>query len=50
MGCSSDAQAGNIPKAGGKGQEEVLKLIEDNPVMVFSKSWCPFCKKTKNLL
>ncbi|XP_037086398.1 thioredoxin reductase 1, cytoplasmic-like isoform X2 [Pollicipes pollicipes] len=26
------------------------KFINDNKVAVFSKSWCPFCEKVKNLL
>lgn len=25
-------------------------LIDDNAVMVFSKSYCPYCKTTKGLL
>ena len=25
------------------------KLINDNDVMIFSKSWCPFCKKVRSL-
>jgi len=25
-------------------------IINDNPVAVFSKSWCPYCKATKALL
>jgi len=28
-------------------KEAVTKAIEENSVMVFSKSWCPFCKKLK---
>ena len=28
----------------------MLKLIEENPVLIFSKSYCPFCDQTKNLL
>eukprot|EP00850_Spirogloea_muscicola_P015703 SM000123S25815 [mRNA] locus=s123:54828:55508:+ [translate_table: standard] len=30
-------------------QEKAKSLITDNPVMVFSKSYCPFCKKVKEL-
>jgi glutaredoxin 3 len=26
------------------------KLIDDNAVVVFSKSYCPYCKQTKNTL
>ena len=25
-------------------------MINENAVVVFSKTWCPFCKETKNLL
>ena len=25
-------------------------LIDENPVMVFSKSYCPYCRATKQLL
>eukprot|EP00271_Cylindrocystis_brebissonii_P015710 TRINITY_DN38690_c0_g1_i1.p3 TRINITY_DN38690_c0_g1~~TRINITY_DN38690_c0_g1_i1.p3 ORF type:complete len:103 (+),score=28.45 TRINITY_DN38690_c0_g1_i1:343-651(+) len=25
-------------------------LVDENSLMVFSKSWCPFCKKVKALL
>ena len=30
--------------------EIVREYISDNTVMVFSKSYCPFCKRTKELL
>lgn len=26
------------------------QIIQDNPVAVFSKSYCPYCKATKSLL
>ena len=26
------------------------QLIDENPVVVFSKSYCPYCKQTKNTL
>eukprot|EP00029_Vermamoeba_vermiformis_P012116 TRINITY_DN692_c0_g1_i1.p1 TRINITY_DN692_c0_g1~~TRINITY_DN692_c0_g1_i1.p1 ORF type:complete len:141 (+),score=29.74 TRINITY_DN692_c0_g1_i1:32-454(+) len=29
--------------------ETVQTLINENPVMVFSKSYCPYCTKVKNL-
>ena len=29
---------------------KVQELIDNNVVMVFSKSWCPFAAKTKQLL
>eukprot|EP01134_Creolimax_fragrantissima_P001691 CFRG1691T1 len=31
-------------------RERVEKLIAENTVMVFSKSYCPYCTKTKQLL
>ena len=31
-------------------QNQVQELISANKVMVFSKSYCPFCTKTKDLL
>lgn len=30
--------------------EIVQETIEKNPVVVFSKSYCPYCTKTKQLL
>ncbi|KAK9478347.1 thioredoxin-like protein [Lipomyces japonicus] len=27
---------------------EIKTLIEENPVIVFSKSYCPYCKATKS--
>jgi len=36
--------SGDDPKAA------VSQLVKDNSVMVFSKSWCPFCKKLKKAL
>jgi len=31
-------------------KDKAQKLIDDNSVMVFSKSYCPYCKATKALL
>ena len=31
-------------------REFVEVTIKDNKVVVFSKSWCPYCKKTLDLL
>jgi thiol-disulfide isomerase/thioredoxin len=31
-------------------KETVKAYIEQNPVMVFSKSYCPYCDQTKKLL
>ena len=31
-------------------EQKVQALINENPVMIFSKSYCPFCKQTKDLL
>ncbi|CAF5125185.1 unnamed protein product, partial [Rotaria sp. Silwood1] len=28
----------------------VEKYINENDVMIFSKSWCPYCKKIKQAL
>ena len=28
-------------------KEAVSKFVKENSVMIFSKSWCPFCKKLK---
>ncbi|KAJ6788747.1 hypothetical protein PWT90_07974 [Aphanocladium album] len=30
--------------------QKAQKLIDENPVMIFSKSYCPYCKATKSLL
>ncbi|KAH6975273.1 putative glutaredoxin Grx1 [Ilyonectria robusta] len=30
--------------------KKVQQLINDNPVVVFSKSYCPYCKETKRAL
>ena len=31
-------------------EQKVQDLIDQNPVMIFSKSYCPFCTKTKDML
>ncbi|KAI4156744.1 MAG: hypothetical protein LQ340_000001 [Diploschistes diacapsis] len=31
-------------------KEKAQKIIDDNPVAVFSKSYCPYCRATKQLL
>lgn len=31
-------------------KEKVEALIQENPVMVFSKSYCPYCRSTKGTL
>ncbi|GAQ87081.1 hypothetical protein KFL_003300040 [Klebsormidium nitens] len=37
-------------KASGSGiVEEVKKKNEENPVIVYSKSWCPYCSQVKGL-
>jgi len=33
-----------------KYQEQVKSLVAEHPVMVFSKSYCPFCRETKRTL
>eukprot|EP00466_Bigelowiella_natans_P021106 jgi/Bigna1/81968/fgenesh1_pg.86_\ len=30
-------------------QDEILKSVKDNQVMIYSKSYCPFCVKVKDL-
>ena len=29
---------------------KVQSIIDENPVAVFSKSYCPYCRQTKQLL
>ncbi len=31
-------------------QKKAQQLIDDNGVMVFSKSYCPYCRNTKRIL
>ncbi|OAQ98325.1 hypothetical protein LLEC1_04705 [Akanthomyces lecanii] len=38
------------PEAVAMASQKAQKLIDENPVMVFSKSYCPYCKATKSLL
>ncbi|KAK9336937.1 thioredoxin-like protein [Lipomyces starkeyi] len=33
-----------------KYQTQVKELVSANPVMVFSKSWCPYCRQAKQTL
>ncbi|KAK9380063.1 thioredoxin-like protein [Kockiozyma suomiensis] len=33
-----------------KYQEQVKELVAGNPVIVFSKSWCPYCRQAKTTL
>lgn len=40
---------GPLPGPGGGAAEAVDKFIADNKVMIFSKSYCPFCKKVKEI-
>ncbi|KIK68967.1 hypothetical protein GYMLUDRAFT_34997 [Collybiopsis luxurians FD-317 M1] len=37
-------------KRGMKWEEELWRLNEEYPVVVFSKTWCPYSRKTKQLL
>ena len=32
------------------GEEQFKKILEDNKVVVFSKSWCPFCRQAISIL
>jgi len=31
-------------------KDKAQKIIDDNKVVVFSKSWCPYCRASKSLL
>ena len=31
-------------------KSKAQQIIDENPVVVFSKSYCPYCKATKSLL
>ncbi|KAK9367350.1 thioredoxin-like protein [Lipomyces kononenkoae] len=31
-------------------QTQVKELVSGNPVIVFSKSWCPYCRQAKQTL
>ncbi|KAK9385993.1 thioredoxin-like protein [Lipomyces mesembrius] len=33
-----------------KYQTQVKELVSANPVLVFSKSWCPYCRQAKQTL
>ncbi|CAG8451228.1 10573_t:CDS:2 [Funneliformis mosseae] len=34
-----------------KGVKDLVeKLIKENPIMIFSKSYCPYCKRAKGVL
>ena len=46
MGCESSAESTNSIEAAGQ-ENEVERLINEHPVMVFSKSYCPHCNKAK---
>lgn len=43
-----------MPPTGSQSAEETLRLVEkyisDNDVMIFAKSWCPYCKKIRQAL
>lgn len=38
------------PSTMAEASKKVQQLINDNPVVVFSKSYCPYCKETKRAL
>eukprot|EP00933_Yihiella_yeosuensis_P031938 TRINITY_DN2552_c1_g2_i1.p1 TRINITY_DN2552_c1_g2~~TRINITY_DN2552_c1_g2_i1.p1 ORF type:complete len:386 (-),score=108.22 TRINITY_DN2552_c1_g2_i1:32-1189(-) len=42
--ATRDSRIKGIAEAG----KEVEALIKQHPVVVFSKEWCPFCRKAKN--
>jgi len=31
-------------------QPEVESIIQNNPIVIFSKSYCPYCKRAKGLI
>ncbi|GFR89873.1 hypothetical protein ElyMa_000804100 [Elysia marginata] len=39
-----------MPPIGDNAKKEVQKIIEDHELVVFSKSWCPFCTKVSSTL
>ena len=52
MGCNGSTAAGGAKKPKVEDSPEAKKVvdwIEGNVVMIFSKSYCPFCNKTKDL-
>ncbi len=49
--CASSQQSDvQIPLAFGMAQSVVTKALQDNLVMVFSKSYCPHCLRAKRVL
>eukprot|EP01018_Ginkgo_biloba_P019432 Gb_16557 [translate_table: standard] len=36
-------------KAGSSGEDSIRTKINENPVVVYSKSWCPYCQEVKIL-
>lgn len=52
MGAKSSTTRSHSTSASGTMsiQETVDTLIDDNKVIIFSKTWCPYCKKAKALL
>lgn len=30
-------------------KNSILDMIKGNPVIIFSKSWCPYCTEAKNI-
>ncbi|CAI2382721.1 unnamed protein product [Moneuplotes crassus] len=49
MGCTFSQDSSGSPSKGMM-KSSVDELIDTNPVMIFSKSYCPFCNKAKQLL
>jgi glutaredoxin 3 len=44
------SSSARYPAAMADARTKAQKLIDDNAVVVFSKSYCPYCKQTKNTL
>jgi len=45
--CATTSAAATVAKTS---SEEIDRLVEENKVMVFSKSTCPFCSRAKDML
>mmetsp|Transcript_15679 Transcript_15679/g.36772 ORF Transcript_15679/g.36772 Transcript_15679/m.36772 type:complete len:464 (-) Transcript_15679:67-1458(-) len=50
-GASLEKSSGRVVRMSrAAAPEEVDRLVGDNSIIVFSKSWCPFCRKAKKAL
>jgi glutaredoxin 3 len=46
MGSSSSSAASSSPEV----RQEIDRMIEDNQVMIFSKTYCPYCSEAKRAI